>query len=73
MDLMSFFQKGFEMPWHIARNVSGCSGYAVIKDSDGKVVGCHGTEKDAKAQLAALYASEAQKNVWEGTFLPETD
>jgi hypothetical protein len=66
------------MPWHIARNVGGCSGYAVVKDGDNEVVGCHPSEKDAKAQLAALYASEAQKNVnskplWDGFFLPETD
>lgn len=66
------------MPWHISSNAKECSGYAVVKDDDGKVVGCHPTEKEAKAQLAALYASEAQKNVdsksvWDGFFLPETD
>jgi hypothetical protein len=66
------------MPWHISNKKEGCNGYAVVKDDDGKIVGCHPTEKDAKDQLAALYASEAQKNVsskplWDGFFLPESD
>ena len=62
------------MPWHIARNTGGCSGYAVVKDDTSEVVGCHSTEKDAKEQLAALYASEANKSVpWANAFLPETD
>lgn len=63
------------MPWHISNKHKECSGYAVVKDDDGKVVGCHKTEADAKAQLAALYASEAKKNVsqftdniWDGVF-----
>lgn len=30
----------------------------MIKDADGKTAGCHPTEEKAKAQLAALYASE---------------
>lgn len=63
------------MPWHISKEHSECSGFAVVKDDDGKVVGCHKTEADAKKQLAALYASEAQKNVtkdniWDGFFDP---
>lgn len=61
------------MPWHIAHNVEGCSGYAVVKDDDGKVVGCHPSEKDAQAQLAALYASENKVSKWHNAFLPETD
>src|SRR5262245_21988762 len=47
------------MPWHIEKNASG--EYCVIKDSDGKSAGCHKTEAEAKAQLAALYASEGNK------------
>lgn len=35
--------------------------YAVIKDADGSVAGCHETEEAAKRQLAALYASEEGK------------
>lgn len=54
------------MPWEIRRNYGGCSGYAVVKLPDGSVSGCHSTRGDARAQLAALYASEpeaAQKEV----------
>ena len=48
------------MPWHIGKS-EDCppsKPYAVIKDSDGSVAGCHETESKAKKQLAALYASE---------------
>lgn len=58
------------MPWHISNNHSECSGFAVVKDSDGKVVGCHKTKSEAEAQLAALYASETSK-IWDGTFSPK--
>lgn len=61
------------MPWHVAHNIQGCSGYAVVKDDDGKIVGCHPTKSDAEAQLAALYASENKTNKdassWNGVFL----
>lgn len=47
------------MPYHIGKIGSyGCSGFPVVKDSDGTVMGCHKTEKDAKSQIAALYANE---------------
>ena len=46
------------MPWHIDDDHADCSGYAVIKDSDGSVAGCHETRDEAEAQLAALYADE---------------
>ena len=43
------------MPWHIETNNSQCaSGYAVVKDDDGSVEGCHRTRREALAQLAAL-------------------
>ena len=45
------------MPWRIAHNVKGCSGYAVVKESDGSVVGCHPNEDKAKAHMRALYAN----------------
>lgn len=48
------------MPWHIEEGYESCSGYAVVKDSDGSVAGCHETEEAAKKQLAALYASEPE-------------
>jgi hypothetical protein len=47
------------MPWQVKRNVAGCSGYAVVKETDGKLVGCHPTKSAAEAHLKALYASEA--------------
>lgn len=47
------------MPWHIGQHES-CPGFAVIKDSDGSVAGCHGSEEGAKRQLAALYAAEPE-------------
>jgi hypothetical protein len=46
------------VPWHISENEEGCSGYAVVKDDDGSVAGCHDTLPEAEAQMAALYASE---------------
>jgi hypothetical protein len=48
------------MPWHIGKSEDcpASKPYAVIKDSDGSVAGCHETESKAKKQLAALYSSE---------------
>lgn len=49
------------MPWRIERDPERCSEpkpFAVIKEDDGSVAGCHETEDAAKAQLAALYATE---------------
>jgi len=48
------------MPWRIERNKGDCA-YAVVKESDGKTVGCHPTEDKAKAHLRALYANEPKK------------
>ena len=48
------------MPYHIETNNAGCRrGYAVVKDSDGEIMGCHATRREARAQLAALNISEA--------------
>ena len=49
------------MPWQIKQGASGCNGYAVVKESDGKLVGCHPTKSAALAHLKALYASENKK------------
>lgn len=52
---------GAIVPWHIDRDHSECSDgepYAVVKDADGSVAGCHATEAAAEQQLAALYAAE---------------
>jgi len=45
------------VPWHLSNNEPDCSGWAVVKDSDGKVVGCHPSRRKALAQLAALNAN----------------
>jgi 2'-5' RNA ligase len=52
---------GDTVPWHKVHNHGKCpSGkpWAVVKDADGSVAGCHATESEANDQLAALYASE---------------
>jgi phage I-like protein len=48
------------MPWHVARSGKCPAGrpWAVVKDADGHVEGCHETEEQARRQLAALYAKE---------------
>jgi HK97 family phage prohead protease len=47
------------VPWHVDDNHPDCSGYAVIKDSDGSMAGCHKTREEANKQMAALYANES--------------
>lgn len=52
------------MPWHIVKHHGQCpasSPYAVVKNTDGKVAGCHPTQEAAQRQLAALYANEPDK------------
>lgn len=50
------------MPWHIDTAHPDCrSGYAVVKDDDGSVEGCHRTRREALAQLAALNIAEAEE------------
>lgn len=49
------------MPWRISRS-GGCPSsrpWAVIKESDGSVVGCHPSRERAVRQQRALYAREA--------------
>ncbi len=46
------------MPWHIEDDHPGCEGYAVVKDEDGELEGCHRTRTQAEAQLAALNIAE---------------
>ena len=41
-----------------AKGTHGCNGYPVV-GGEGKVHGCHATEEEARAQQAAIYASEA--------------
>ena len=50
------------MPWHIDTAHPDCrAGYAVVKDDDGSVEGCHRTRREALAQLAALNIVEAER------------
>jgi HK97 family phage prohead protease len=48
------------VPWHVAKSdqCPASKPWAVIKDDDGAVEGCHATKDDANDQLAALNASE---------------
>jgi len=49
------------MPWHVTRTHPDCTGennWAVVKDADNTVAGCHPSKRAANDQLAALYASE---------------
>lgn len=55
--------QGDAMPWSIEKNHSECSEsspWAVVKKGTGEVEGCHESEEDAQAQLAALFASEEE-------------
>lgn len=48
------------MPWHKVEGHSECpvsEPWAVVEDDTGDVVGCHGSEQSANAQLAALNAN----------------
>ena len=36
------------MPYSISTEAEDCNGFAVIKDSDGFIMGCHETEQEAK-------------------------
>lgn len=50
------------MPWHIETTNPACaSGYAVVKDSNGEVEGCHRSRREALAQLAALNIAESER------------
>lgn len=46
------------MPWHIEDSHESCQGFAVVKDEDGELKGCHRNRDQAERQLAALNASE---------------
>jgi HK97 family phage prohead protease len=48
------------MPYHVGRHdrCPASKPHAVIKDSDGQLMGCHATTSDAGKQIAALHAGE---------------
>jgi HK97 family phage prohead protease len=61
------------VPWHITPGHSECGSgqYAVVKDSDGSVEGCHGSREEATKHMAALYANEPEARAvdtssWDG-------
>jgi hypothetical protein len=57
---------GTIVPWHTVHNHAECPDgkpWAVVKDADGSVAGCHESEAAADEQLAALYASESEAAV----------
>jgi len=48
------------MPYHVSKTAK-CpvsKPWGVIKDKDGKIMGCHPSKDKANKQLAALYANE---------------
>ena len=46
------------MPWEIVTDHPECSGFAVVKEGENELEGCHRTREAAQRQLAALYAQE---------------
>ena len=59
------------MPWRIETNNEECRyGYAVVKESDGSLSGCHTTRREAVAQLAALNIAEAQDRALPTNYRP---
>lgn len=57
------------MPWHVAKS-SQCPAdrpWAVVKDSDGEIEGCHASQQQANDQMAAMYASEEESAMKERT------
>lgn len=51
-----------DMPWSIVEGDERCDAgeFAVVKDADLELEGCHATREEAEAQIAALNASEAE-------------
>ena len=50
------------MPYKIIENHPDCAYFAVIKESDGELMGCHQTKDKAKKQITALNISEYDEN-----------
>jgi hypothetical protein len=46
------------MPYSIVNNHLECDGYAVVKDSNNELIGCHRTEAQAQDQLTAVNIAE---------------
>lgn len=58
------FQEDEDMPWSIVEGDERCDAgeFAVVKDEDNELEGCHETREDAEAQVAALNAAEDEDN-----------
>jgi len=50
------------MPYKIIKNHPDCAYFAVVKESDGELMGCHKTNDKAKKQITALNISEYDEN-----------
>ena len=48
------------MPYSISTEAKDCNGFAVLKDDDNSIMGCHETEEKAKDQITALNIAEAE-------------
>ena len=48
------------MPYSISTEAEDCNGFAVVKDDDNSIMGCHETEEKAKDQITALNIAEAE-------------
>ena len=48
------------MPYSISTEAEDCNGFAVVKDDDNFIMGCHETEEKAKDQITALNIAEAE-------------
>jgi transcription termination factor NusB len=64
------------MPYTIRKNAPGCpesKPYAVVKTSDGEVMGCHPSSQKAGAQIAAIEANEKAAATPEGAMGTNSD
>jgi HK97 family phage prohead protease len=52
------------VPYSIETNHPDCEGFAVTKDDDGTLMGCHVSQDAANDQIAALYAAEADEETY---------
>jgi len=46
------------MPYSVVNNHPECSGFAVVKDSNNELLGCHKTKEQADDQLTAINIAE---------------
>ena len=58
------------MPYSIEDNNPDCNGFAVVKDDDKKIMGCHETKEKAQDQITALNISEQE---YQRQSMPEQD